>query len=76
VGLMDFLDLSYILLNSLRFFRSSMDGAVMNMNNRGLILILEGRVLKYTEFNLQKGSLKLVFLSVSKPELKGRLYSS
>jgi len=76
MGPIDFPNLSYILLNSLRFSQVSMDGVVLSMNNGGLLLIVEGCVLEYSEFNLQEGSLKFVSLLVSPTDLKARLYPS
>lgn len=72
----DFIDLNYIILNSLRNSRLLMNGIVLNINDDGFTLIISGFCLKYIEYSSRENSLKLVSPPISLIDLIDEFYSS
>jgi len=76
MGFMDFLDLSYILLNSLRNVKFRMKGIALSISNEGFTLIIDGYCLKYIEYNSKENTLKLESPPVSLIDLIDELHPS
>lgn len=76
MGFKNFLDLSYILLNSFGNTQLRMNGIVLNINNDGFTLIMDGYCLKYIEYNSKENTLKLESLPASLIDLGDESYPS
>ncbi len=76
MGFTVFIDLSYILLDSLRDAQFHMNGIALNIRNMGFTLIIDGYCLKYIEYSAKENSLILETPSVSLLDLVDESYPS